>query len=344
MTIVTKIGALQGPAGNCTAGLAGRLAPAYPGPVMCALRHAGIWVVLMGGCDGSVYTTAAQEAGDGERGSGTQDVGHGGGVGPGAPATGPGSWVASRCDQDADCAPGLSCVTADDDDMGQTGAANGYCTASCQSEADCPNSADAVVCAPIFPGSGRWCLLGCRPHGAYAWKTDHCRGRIDLACFPADSAHSQGACVPMCTTDADCGRRYCDLETGTCVDRLPAGLPMGAPCAAHEQCVGWCDSGYCTGYCTYGTAGIKGACGAVVKEGAADAACLWPAVVVEGATSGWGDTALCGQLCDCTEQCRHPDDRCWAPVLPSEQGALQKLGRRGYCAPAPGGAEWATCP
>jgi len=148
-----------------------------------------------------------------------------------APPPEPLAWIATGCQADSDCGGGAGIcigVGAQGAPFGG-GAAGGYCTAKCKSNADC--------------GAANRCVSGrCERHCALA-KPDiaftmldpaKCHGRRDLAC----SASS--LCVPMCGSDSQCEGRHCDPKRGVCTDTVPAGLPDGRSCTADANCLGRC--------------------------------------------------------------------------------------------------------
>jgi len=69
--------------------------------------------------------------------------------------------------------------------------------------------------------------------GEVATRTSKCRGRQDVACASLTSGAGTTvyACMPMCSTDAECPTgRFCDPGFGTCAATKATGDPMGASC------------------------------------------------------------------------------------------------------------------
>jgi hypothetical protein len=93
-------------------------------------------------------------------------------------------------------------------------------------------------------------------------------------------------------------------------DRREDGLPIGSECdpmAATNPCNGFClnvggGNGMCTGVCNISGFG----CGADVSSSDPfESTCLLGVL-----DSGLADLGFCGQLCDCDDDCHHPDAVC----------------------------------
>ncbi len=267
----------------------------------------------------------------------TEVRGTGGGVivGPNATALG------KACATSTDCGgAGVTCVPVSSTAFDGSGPAGGLCAVDCL--------ADPLVCAKYDPTSScvqvssqaAYCLEGCEI-GPSSISYPKCHGRGDLACTElvgntgADTGTS--VCYPTCRADSDCAGRKCDLSSGFCSDAtaLPAGTaPIGASCnpnAATNDCAGICvalggfeagasSAGICSGLCTLGQIG----CGnAPTAKGPFDSTCFFQSE----AEADLGDQGVCGQLCDCTSQCRAPGLVCVA--LPADIARLG--GHPGIC-------------
>jgi hypothetical protein len=244
-------------------------------------------------------------------------------VNPG-PAT---SKLAAACETNADCGSGLLCMTSGGAALFNGGAANGFCTADC--------STDAAVCGAIQSGATcigvsdtvAYCFAGCEPGGAPATK---CQGRAEVACDYVTL--TAPFCRPMCGTDSDCDGRKCDVGLGVCVDTLSGAGEIGAPCDPNATtttecksgtCVkggttGTANTGTCTGLCTIGTEGCS-------VEGAARGGDGWCAPFESGSNAG--DIGVCSQICDCDGQCSNDSYRC----LTFSEAAIDAFGVNGMC-------------
>ena len=145
--------------------------------------------------------------------------------------------------------------------------------------------------------------------------------------------------MPICADDSDCGTRKCDLGTGSCVDALPGGLPIGSPCTASstgtDACNGFClpltnadpSPGFCSAACRYGSLqGCGYRLGKLDASAAVPGGCAVPDSYDGTAASHVGDVGLCLQLCDTPSDCLAPDMTC--------ELATQQLFQHGVCIPA----------
>ncbi len=223
---------------------------------------------------------------------------------PTAPA-GP-SPFAEICDSDGDCADGLRCMRSSSSEWLDGGPAHGYCTLDCATDPNtCIQLDPSAVCLGL--GDAAYCMQGC----ALGDTAAKCQGRGDLACDAASIG--VGFCRPMCRSDADCDDRLCDVGSGSCVDSLLEGDPIGAECDP-EGTESTCQSGICfpvsetfatcAGLCNLSEIG----CGSDndVPEEPGEPICLFPAV--DG--SRGGDLGVCNQRCECDGDCLHPDALC----------------------------------
>jgi hypothetical protein len=186
------------------------------------------------------------------------------------PATG----LGLACEQDGDCIAGLTCLTAGSDPFAFGGGPpGGYCSQPCEVAEDCAAGGGCVTTA-----AGGFCFAGCTPGAA-----GQCGGRGDVECLAVDTF---GACLPLCTSDAQCGELSCDVTLGLCVAEPPDPLPP--PCTTDADCTaGICDLG--TGECV-----------------AAPVSCALDADCTEGVCDLGTNTCVPGAPCtldaECSEQ------------------------------------------
>jgi hypothetical protein len=246
--------------------------------------------------------------------------------------------IGARCATNTDCREELVCAPSTQDLGGSLGGVpGGFCTLACdpaQQNADCSALSVVATCLTFNNGTPddatddqsfclETCLLGTAPV-----VENKCHQRAELACWPVDI--SFGFCAPSCGSDADCGDRFCDLATGTCLAQAPVGDPIGNTCTLEDdQCAGFClqftedtNGSSCSGTCTFGTRG----CGDdPTSEEPANFVCMPDINSV-----GQGDLGVCVQACDCNTQCGNPGNVC----LPMPDPVFVEFyGRAGYCAP-----------
>ena len=218
------------------------------------------------------------------------------------------SVVGAACRSDADCGPGLGCITAGGGQLAGSGPAGGYCSASCTSD---------TACQVIDPGSEciglagqNVCARSCESRAPRPG-TSKCLDRTDLVCVsvaaqePPGEGPQPGLCVPACQSDAQCGAGlFCDLTSGLCSGVRPTGDPLGSPCTSPDSCAGGVclplgDSfeSVCSAFCRFGGPG----CGFDASDANPGAGCVLS--LVPGETVG--DRGLCLALCrtglDCHE-------------------------------------------
>lgn len=284
-------------------------------------------------------------SGTGGRGAGgiSSVAGAGGAISNGGiPSTGgtpptPGSSpLGGRCVQNADCRPGLSCLTAGSNALAGGGPPGGLCTSLCVGDGDCTAFDANSICVQFGTSSTSWfCLQGCTVGSTSVAK---CGGRTDMVC--ADLIDQAGnptvpACQPQCASDLDCPGRRCDFRTGFCADRPAGTLPIGSSCdpsASTDSCDGFCRNfydtgpvdpryGVCLGVCSLNLDGSG--CGVDATSAPPfDTQCLGPS------TAAAGDSGLCFQLCNCNGDCRNTAFIC-RPWADTESAAA--TGRAGYC-------------
>ena len=245
---------------------------------------------------------------------------------PPTPPSGTTTKLGTACTADGDCGTGLQCLTSTGSAWRGGGAAHGYCSAPCTSEATCDALTPGAHCVPNTNGGS--CMLGCEPGSE---NNPKCQGREDVACDLVTN-ETGPFCSPMCRSDADCGGRKCLIGSGLCIDALAGDDELGASCdptAEETSCSsgmcaagitdGTADAGYCSGVCTFGFGG----CGTTspTPEKAGDAACF-PAF----SGAGRGDIGLCLQTCNCDADC--DADKYVCAQIP---GAMEALGVEGFC-------------
>lgn len=259
--------------------------------------------------DGAIIPGASGGAGGG---GGRTNTG-GGGVG-GASAASP---LGKKCEVDTDCKEGLTCLQSKGNDLGPGGPAHGICSLDCASDsALCRNFDSRGVCVR-YQGIGSFCFQGCTP-GSTGQTLTQCQERFDMACQESTSNPNAGYCQPICGSDADCGTRKCDFETGLCADQVTGTLPIGSACdkdATDDPCIGFCigvtgiadadvsNFGFCSGACALGdpTLGCGNDLSAAPKN-----LCIY----ASSSNAGVGDVGLCAQACDCNDDCLNKDMIC----------------------------------
>jgi hypothetical protein len=290
-------------------------------------------------CAGAAACPGAQACAADGQGFGACDCG------PGAPDAGASEpdagqllarhQLAASCQTDRDCGRDLFCWSSSAQSFfGRAGGvAGGYCTAACETAAQCTAFDARAGC-----GDGL-CFLGCFS-GEAAPGEGKCRERGDLACWSIATLGLQafdprvrqaGICLPLCGSDEDCAGRACDLATGLCVDAPSTGAAIGAACERDEQCAGRvcqasrvAGASFCSAPCSFGALG----CGYGGNAQPRGATCLTPATFDENGSEGVGDVGLCLELCDQAADCAQPGWQC-APVPDA-------VGRTGFCT-APSG-------
>jgi hypothetical protein len=244
------------------------------------------------------------------------------------------------CTQNAQCVRGLTCVTSST----PSGPQGGYCTRTCADDTNCQGIDPESYCYQ----ESHYCLAACTTD---AGEIDlegeiesleppdlnlKCQGRPELACFPLSRlpsarAAEEGVCLPVCQSNADCGGRFCNLNTGGCDDVAPVGGDIGAPCTPATAAVD-CASGYCQPlgptrfFCTGACSQLEvGGCGfpANTPPGQRQAACVDS---IRGLR--YRDLGLCMELCDTPADCAQPGWQC------SSLGRFTtQWGRAGFCVP-----------
>lgn len=279
-----------------------------------ALRFSAALLAL-GGCGDDRRTPAVDQAGVIEPAQGGGAAGGAGSPGSGGAAGASGGGVSSMepgslglpCDDQEDCAGGLSCLSSVSNSLDLGSPPGGLCTRSCD---DDPSRCNELGGRCLDIGGNSFCVQSCA-FGPGA----KCHGRRDFACEPtyrsvdvacdvdadcgAQAVCRGGACqlvvplcLPRCNGPADCpDRAHCDPVSGECVREAPEGDPVGAECSVEaDTCRGLC-TGRCTEFCTLGA---EGACGP-------GAACVLTLGSIP--SSAPGDQGACAALCNCNDDC-----------------------------------------
>jgi len=262
-----------------------------------------------------------------------------------------GGSVAAACASDADCAEGLTCTTSADiggpfsNGARPGGPQNGYCSRSCNTDAECQAADPGAIC--LGPGNGlNHCFASC--DATVASFPAQCNGRDDLTCIPLSLDSPRAYCAPACQDDAGCAPRFCNLSTGLCQDEQRTGKPIGAGCSSGDECAaGVCfalrgQPSVCTGLCTFES---PAGCGFAADATERDAAC------VDTAFDDGTGPGLCTELCnsdsDCEQQAAGWTCTPWSiDVLLVYAQAFERIG---FCELAPdvggtgGGGETGKC-
>jgi len=228
-------------------------------------------------------------------------------------ATGGGdSLIGVFCSNDKECGAGLRCITADTDSpLLGGGVANGYCTKDCLKDKDCGKGSTCLRPNDNDPGE---CFLGCEIGPELKFLDDEldpdkCHGRDDLRCTDLNAGT---VCLPSCGKDEQCGDRKCDPRSGTCVDQIAMGKPLGALCnpdAEQPECQGFCqkftgmDGGVCSSPCTLGDSDFFNTadCGGLDKG-----LCMF-----RPTGYGAGDFGRCTAACTEHDDCGNPTWWCF---------------------------------
>lgn len=216
--------------------------------------------------------------------------------------------IGAACDDDNDCGGMLICLTSDVDYQvfGDGGPGNGYCSALCEEDADCPNDG-----ACFGEGDGKRCIETCiigEPEQEFLdspLDPEKCHGREDVRCA---TVNNQDICIPTCVTDDQCGQRFCDPQQAICVDEPHTGIANGEPCPDGDECEGICvtftdDNTMCSNWC------VKGG-----DELTLTVECGGPTVglcAFSPAANELGDYGFCTEACTTHADCQGPNFRCF---------------------------------
>jgi len=263
-----------------------------------------------------------QPASGGSKGVSGQQGGRGGQTQAQRPELG------APCQSQGDCPDGAHCLTERGSGLRGGGPPQGMCVADCSTDPRACEAFSQAVCV-IFDGAdagSAFCFPACK-HGTASLAK--CGGRADLACEKLEDEGELGFCRPFCQMNEECESGRCDRRNGVCVQAEVGGDDFGRPCSLQgdlEPCSGICvamegtDLAFCSHRCVYGSAAP---CGPLAGA---------PGLCALSADGGsLGDVGYCAELCDCSEQCTHPDLHCDAF---SSAAVRDRLGKAGVCAVA----------
>lgn len=299
-------------------------------PIACGSDSAGGSSV--GGGGGAAPDAAGGQAGSAETGG----AGGSGGAVQGIP-------LGRRCETDADCGTELTCIPATSSAMDNEGPAGGYCTIPCDEDPNvCMLYDPHGTCRQLASGAS-FCVEGCNfgPDTSTQFDAEKCHGRPEVACSPLYGAQEQflqGACVPTCNADADCGGgMHCNPRTGLCSAVAISGKLVGDPCtpdASGGGCRGYCTpiagkdgtlaTYTCVDVCTWGA---KGACAGPAGSGQHAACAGTNTTVKQHGGTGFGDLAACIATCSCNAECANPAFVCHKALDPAWPLLYGKPGR-----------------
>jgi hypothetical protein len=273
--------------------------------------------------------------------------------------------VGRACATDAECGAGLTCIQRTDTLTLGGGPPKGLCSIACSTHDTCLEFSSDAWCVEY--DNGGYCLEGCLIDQEPAVK---CHDRLEFVCNVLDFAPlgtgcsdldpcgsnevclsgecnlALTVCMPSCGSNEDCpAGLFCDYISGLCVESEPGGKGFNEACdpsaaADPNECVGGICSetydapseGTCSGFCNMGNPFSCGYTG----EGKAGAACLYGSII-GGEISETGDLGICGQLCDCDDECTATGEVC----RPFESAPLEELWQRlGYCVPIVDGSDF----
>ncbi len=193
-------------------------------------------LLLVAGCDGNAPATMPDAGTD---------------AGTAAPMR---STLFGPCETDEQC-PGMGAVCRRASEDGYPG---GYCTVPCSDRTPCDYRSVYHHCLRREGETQAYCERRCL-NGIDC-------GRSGYSCGPEIAAEAGGACLPVCTSDEECGGgAICNLYSGQCGTRGADETlaPNGAACAFGDDCrsggcvaeasptgvpTGWV-GGYCVSNC-----------------------------------------------------------------------------------------------
>jgi hypothetical protein len=158
------------------------------------------------------------------------------------------------------------------------------------------------------------------------------------------------ACIPVCRADEDCANgQFCDFSSGFCTAAEPTGLAIGELCdptlpAEQDPCNGFCiatDATETEGTCAAFCSASQQATGCGWTGDPADspeAGCLYATIISREGAGGISlaesDLMLCGQLCDCNDDCPAEVEFCMDENSEDTMASINAIfGRPGYCRP-----------
>jgi hypothetical protein len=247
--------------------------------------------------------------------------------------------IGNACSDDSECVSGAFCLTAEDTKFFGGGAPDGICVADCSEDANACSQFVNAVCISVAHQSAQTdgesasaalcferCIIGTR-----STTEGVCHDLPGIACDLLEEEGEQegrGFCRPFCTTNADCGERFCDLKHAVCVEgEVASNENFGLGCDIDDAsgfCAGLClsltdDYAVCSHRCVFGEPGDCFGDDNDLPVGG----CLFTS---EGGEIG--DMGYCSQLCDCDQQCFAPEAIC---DLFEDENLEAAFGRQGVC-------------
>ncbi len=196
-------------------------------------------------------------------------------------------------------------------------------------------------------------ILGTTPTSQSCVDTNDCAaGQVCFADVEGDPTVCQNmttACIPVCRADSDCAdNQFCDFSSGFCTATEPTGLPIGSLCdptlpTAQDPCNGFClatdateTEGTCAAFCSASLDATG--CGWTGTGDPPEAGCLYATIISRDGAGGISlaesDLMLCGQLCDCNDDCPAEVEFCMDENASDPQASIDAIfGRPGYCRP-----------
>jgi hypothetical protein len=247
--------------------------------------------------------------------------------------------IGNACSNDSDCASEAFCLTSESTAFFGGGAPDGICVADCSEDANTCAQFVNAVCISVARESEQTddqsdppalcfeeCIIGTR-----STSDGVCHELPGVACDlleEDEEEEGQGFCRPFCTTNADCGERFCSLKHAVCVeDEVSTNENFGLGCDVDDTsgfCDGLClsltdDYAVCSHRCIFGEPGDCFGDDNDIPVGG----CLFTS---EGGEIG--DIGYCSQLCDCDQQCLAPEAIC---DLFEDKNLEKAFGRLGVC-------------
>lgn len=225
----------------------------------------------------------------------------------------------TQCTSDNDCPADSKCFTNETEDGADHPPQPGMCVADCAADTrDCSSFSNAV-CVDTFTTTA-YCIHSCEVGTTDVSK---CGTREDSACHPLETGI--GYCSAICTSHDQC-EGACSARTGQCTSgSAPVFEDFGSECDpdSPESCSGTCvevEPGYavCSNPCVFGSAAP------CALDASAPSLC---AIVTAGGSIG--DLGYCTELCDCNQECTHPNAVC-DPFTDAD--VVELLGYQGVCA------------
>jgi hypothetical protein len=284
------------------------------------------------------------------------------------------SALGEPCASDSECGTGLTCLLPNGLPSGDgppNGLCTASCTADDQclefaNEAYCvefETGANYCILACIGGQVGApkcrvrndfACgILGTTPTAQSCVDTNDCAAQqvcfADMEGDPTVCQDMTTACIPVCRADSDCATgQFCDFSSGFCTATEPTGLAIGSLCdptlpAAQDPCDGFClatdateAEGTCAAFCSASLDATG--CGWTGTGAAPEAGCLYATIISRDGAGGISlaesDLMLCGQLCDCNDDCPAEIEFCMDENQADSMASINAIfGRPGYCRP-----------